>query len=189
MLKRFKRPKKSFAQTVFLVIDMEMTGLNPQADSIVSAGTVMIKQGRISLASAQHYYFLPTSRMADDVTESAHIHLITDAQREAQGESLVPWLAQLSTNLSADVWVFHHAPIDMGFLKVVSERHHISLPKVAVLDTLVREKELRRHELLDSQAQLSLNACRVRYGLPIYRQHHALSDALATPELFLAQQK
>jgi len=189
VLKRFTRQKKSFLDSVFLVIDMEMTGLDPQQDSIVSAGTVMIKQGRISLASAEHHYFLPTSLMADDVSESAHIHLITDAQRETYGESLSDWLVHLSTLLKADVWVFHHAVIDMAFLKAASERLRVALPKVTVLDTLIQEKEKRSAQVLESQTQLSLNACRARYGLPTYRQHHAFSDALATAELFLAQRE
>jgi DNA polymerase-3 subunit epsilon len=170
-----------------LVIDMEMTGLNPKEDTIVSAGSVMIQQGRIKLATAEHHYFLPTTLMGADVGTSAKIHMITDTQRETQGESLAVWLAHITGRLKADAWVFHHAAIDMAFLKTYSERLGITLPKVTVLDTLVIEKEKRADDILDSHAQLNLNACRARYGLPTYRQHHAFSDALATAELYLAQ--
>ncbi len=187
MLSLFRAKPKAFKQTSFLVIDMEMTGLNALEDSIISAGSVMVKSGRVLLSTAEHHYFLPSSMMGDDVSESAHIHMITDSQREQQGEPLATWLADLSTRLKADAWVFHHASLDVSFLKVFSKRLNVSLPKVKVFDTLKFEKEKHPDDHLESHAQLNLNACRVRYHLPVYRQHHALSDALATAELWLAQ--
>ncbi|MEJ2042672.1 MAG: 3'-5' exonuclease [Reinekea sp.] len=172
----------------YLVIDMELTGLEPQEDAIISAGSVMIKQGRIILDSAEHHYFSPVSLMGVDVTQSAHIHLITDNQLEVHGKPLADWLARLSQDLMANAWVFHHAQLDSMFLKTFSERLQIALPSIEVIDTLANEKRLHPEAYLESQAQLNLGACRARYGLPAYRQHHALSDALATAELFLAQQ-
>jgi DNA polymerase-3 subunit epsilon len=187
VLKLFTRKSKQPIGRL-LVLDMEMTGLNPEEDSILSAGTVMIEHGRVKLATAEHHYFQATSLMAADVTESAHIHMITDEQREQQGESLSDWLSLLSTRLKADAWVFHHATIDLSFLKTYSERLGVSLPSVVVFDTMKIEKDNRPNEILESHAQLNLNVCRARYGLPTYRQHHAFSDALATAELYLAQQ-
>ena len=172
----------------YLVIDLELTGLEPQEDAIISAGSVMIRQGRIVLDSAEHHYFSPVSLMGVDVTDSAHIHLITDNQLEVHGEPLVDWLARLSGDLRADAWIFHHAQLDYMFLKTFSERLQIPLPAIDVIDTLANEKRLHPEAYLESQAQLNLSACRTRYRLPAYRQHHALSDALATAELFLAQQ-
>lgn len=183
----FKK-EKPWQEQRLLVIDMEMTGLNAQEDSIVSAGCVVIEQGRIQLAKSEHHYFLPTSLMGSDVSDSAHIHMITDTQREEQGEQLSDWFERLNEELKADSWIFHHAQIDMSFLKVFSERLQIKLPKVTVMDTMQIEQQLHADDQLESHAQLNLNACRARYGLPVYRQHHAMSDALATAELFLAQQ-
>jgi DNA polymerase-3 subunit epsilon len=185
----FKPKTKPFEQTHYLVIDLEMTGLNPLEDSIISAGYVSIKHGRIQLTSAEHQYFKPTSMMGDDVLQSAHIHLITDTQREQEGVELEQWLQELSTRLKADAWVFHHAVIDHAFLKTASERLRQPLPKVQVVDTMIIEREKHADQLLESHAQLNLNACRSRYGLPLYRQHHALSDAIATAELWLAQNR
>lgn len=179
--------KKDWREQTLLVIDMEMTGLDAEEDSILSAGSVMIKQGRIELASAEHHYFQSTSLMGDDVSDSAHIHMITDNQRESQGERLEDWLTRLSHELKADTWVFHHAQIDLSFLQRFSERLEVKLPKVEIEDTLKIEQQLRTDDQLESHAQLNLNVCRARYGLPVYRQHHALSDALATAELYLAQ--
>lgn len=189
MFRWFRRaPATPWQQLRYLVMDLEMTGLNAQEDSIISAGWVCIEQGAIDLASAGHQYFQPSAMMASDVADSAHIHLITDAQLEQNGKPLADWLHRLCGDLSADVWVFHHAPIDRAFLQVFSQRLSISLPEVKVLDTLQIERQLYADQLLEAQSQLSLTACRSRHGLPAYRQHHALSDALATAELFLVQQ-
>ena len=181
------RRKTSWREIRLLVIDLEMTGLNAEEDSIVSAGTVVIEQGRIQLSQSEHHYFQATSLMGEDVTTSAHIHMITDEQREQAGESIEEWLERLHRELHADAWVFHHAPIDLSFLKATARRSQVTLPKVDIYDTLVRERESHPNEHLEHQSQLSLNACRARYNLPVYRQHHALSDALATAELFIAQ--
>lgn len=181
-----RRRKKQWPDARYLVMDLEMSGLDTQEDAIISAGWVRIEQGRIDLASAGHQYFLPTAMMASDVADSAHIHLITDDQLDRQGQSLSDWFHRLSTDLKADTWVFHHAPVDMAFLKVFSARLAVSLPSVTVEDTLQLERQRNTDMPLDSQRQLSLSACRARHGLPAYRQHHALSDALATAELFLA---
>jgi DNA polymerase-3 subunit epsilon len=115
--------------------------------------------------------------------------MITDAQLETQGKPLDAWLQRLSSDLAADAWLFHHATLDVGFLKTFSQRFNIALPSVEIIDTVQIEKRLHVDDHLESHAQLSLNACRARYGLPVYRQHHALRDALSTAELYIAQQR
>ena len=186
MVNWFRKTRPAWSESRVLVMDLEMTGLNAQEDSIISAGWVVIEQGRIELALAGHQYFQPTAMMASDVADSAHIHMITDHQLEQQGQPLSHWLQRLSGDLLADRWVFHHAPIDMAFLKMFSERLSIALPSVAIDDTVLLEQKRYSELTLESQQQLSLTACRARHRLPAYRQHHALSDALATAELYLA---
>jgi DNA polymerase-3 subunit epsilon len=183
----FSQKKQPFDQLRYLVIDMEMTGLDAAENSIISAGTVVIDQGRIQLGSAEHRYFLPTSIMAEDVSETAHIHLITDHKRVSEGQLLQHWLEELNERLLADAWVFHHARIDMSFLKINAARFGLRLPKVKIYDTAAYEQKRRPDEHLQSYEQLNLNSCRKRYNLPPFRQHHALSDAIATAELWLAQ--
>ena len=57
-----------------------------------------------------------------------------------------------------------------------------------VIDTLtLARKWLARRNKEPEQGALRLYALRERYGLPRYNAHNALSDALATAELFLAQ--
>lgn len=188
MFSLFRKQRPKFEDTRFLVIDMELTGLDAKEHSILSTGTVQIINGRLSLATAEHRYFSASALMGDDVTDSAHIHMITDQQREEHGQSLALWLDEICKAEDIDAWVFHHAPIDMSFIKLNCERQGFKLPKIRIVDTLMIERKLHAGKHLESQAQLNLNTCRARYGLPVYRQHHALSDALATAELMLAQE-
>lgn len=168
------------------VVDLELSSLDARTGHILSAGWVAIEGGQIRLGTAGHCLFRQSALMGDDVAQSAHLHHITDQQRE-QGRSLETWLAEQLPQHGADIWVFHHAPLDTAFLKTNCERFGVEWPSPAVLDTLSFEKKRLPREIPGSYRDLNLTACRRRYGLPPYRSHHALSDALATAELCLAQ--
>jgi DNA polymerase-3 subunit epsilon len=65
-----------------------------------------------------------------------------------------------------------------------------------VIDTMQLEARLHRGKkrpgwlarVLGKQAEsIRLADSRLRYGLPLYQAHHALTDALATAELLQAQ--
>ena len=62
--------------TAFMAIDLEMTGLDPKIDQIISIGIVPIYQGRIILAKAQHIKVA----INGSVGSSAVIHGIVDHQ-------------------------------------------------------------------------------------------------------------
>ena len=62
------------------MIDLEVTGLNPAEHSVISAGSLQSIGGKIRLATAEHRYFLPTSLMAEVVSQSVHIDMITNQQ-------------------------------------------------------------------------------------------------------------
>ena len=60
-------------------------------------------------------------------------------------------------------------------------------PPFACLDTLQIEADRRRRREQPAQpGELQLGRLRRAYGLPAYTAHNALTDALATAELFLA---
>lgn len=187
MFNKLFRLKPQLARQRFLVMDLELSGLDAREHDIVSVGSVTIESGSVQLHQAQYRCFTPAALMGSDLINSAHIHGVTDSERMKRGEPLANWLTTLADRSVADAWVFHFAKIDLSFIRAFSKRYAIHLPFPPIYDTLTIERGKHREHLLDSQAQLSLNACRRRYGLPAYRSHHALSDALATAELFLAQ--
>lgn len=175
-----------WSQRRLWVLDLELSGLDVRESHILSAGWVRIDAGRVRLDSAGHCLFRQSALMGDDVLGSAHLHHITDQQREA-GLDLADWLRRVIDGHRDDLWVLHHAPLDIAFLKENCRRFGLDWVRPTILDTLRFEKKRLPREIPGNQRDLNLTACRRRYGLPAYRAHHALSDALATAELCLAQ--
>ncbi|MCW9018026.1 MAG: exonuclease domain-containing protein, partial [Kangiellaceae bacterium] len=62
--------------------------------------------------------------------------------------------------------------------------------RLKMLDTFIIAKNSmqRRHQAI-TPSSLRLFNLRQNYGLPFYKAHNALEDALSTAELFLAQMK
>jgi DNA polymerase-3 subunit epsilon len=129
----------------YLVLDLEMTGLQPASDRIVSMGWVHVQAGRIRMRTARHVLL----SIDGSVAESATVHHLRD-QDLSGGCSEREALRLLLRALQGRVLVAHHA------------------------HRQARDGELR------------LDALRAAYNLPRYPAHNALSDALATAELFLA---
>lgn len=179
-------PARPWSECRLWVLDLELSSLDARGGHILSAGWVGIGQGQIRLDTAGHCLFRQSALMGDDVGDSAHLHHITDQQRE-QGADLGDWLSERLPAHRDDFWVCHHAPLDIAFLKEHCRRFDVEWPEPVVLDTLRFEKKRLPREVPGAYRDLNLTACRRRYGLPAYRAHHAFSDALATAELCLAQ--
>lgn len=172
-----------------LAVDLETTGLDPDHDQIVSLGFVPVDGTSIVLAGAGQVVV----RGSADVGQSAAVHGLTDDTVAATGVELREALDRLLEALAGRVLLAHHAALEQGFLDVACRRvHGQPLPTLAV-DTMALE-----HRLLTTgwrpgwdrepaQGSLRLGAARARHGLPRYRSHDALTDALACAELYLAQ--
>lgn len=166
--------------TRFLVLDCEMTGLNPQKNSLISLGWVEISGTKIKLSSARHTLIYS----GEPVDRSAEIHGLYDNQ-VAGAASIGRALTSLAKHMEGKVVVFHHAPLDLAFLQNAA-RFNVGCPlHFAYVDTMAIES--RRQKLQNRSGSLQLNAVCQKYGLPPALQHNALADARATAELFLAQ--
>jgi DNA polymerase-3 subunit epsilon len=169
-----------FSMTRFLVVDCEMSGLNPKKSQLLSVGWVMIEHGRIVNASAKHL-LIHADRGAG---ESSRIHGLLDSSL-AGATSVAAVLMLLIKHMPGAVLVFHHASLDMRFLQRASMESFRCPLLFSYIDTMLIEK--RRLHLQGKSASLSLTNCRLRYGLSSGSQHNALADAQATAELLLAQ--
>ncbi|RBP51324.1 exonuclease domain-containing protein [Arenicella xantha] len=169
----------------YLVLDLEMTGLDAKVDSILSAGWVLIEQGQVLLSTAQHHY-VQQQQASVNLDQSAPIHNIHH-KHLASGIALEAVLGALLRDLQDHILVVHHAPLDRAFLdKACLSEYGVRL-YTPVIDTLqVERKKLLIHGTLEGQS-LRLNDCRQRYNLPNYKAHNAVIDAIATAELWLAQ--
>lgn len=172
-----------FGQAKIMAFDLEMTGLSPHTDQILSMGLVPIEQGQIQLSKAQ-------SRLVSidgSVGHSATIHGIVDRQLDCAltRDDAMAWFLDVTEGY---VLLAHHAPLDMRFIQMnlaASVSAHLDVP---ILDTLaIERRRLLRQQDVIQEGCLRLGASRERYGLPVYGAHDALSDALASAELLLAQ--
>ncbi|WP_105169238.1 3'-5' exonuclease [Pseudoalteromonas sp. T1lg23B] len=180
---RMKLRQLEFNAARYLILDLELTGLDAQKDEIVSAAWLVLEQGKVRLDSAE--YFL--NKEVKALSQSPVYHGI-DEQMLEQGESINSILTRLAAALEGKILVCHNAPLDWAFLKKACQCYDLVLSPLAILDTMAIEKRrlAARTEPLNIQS-LTLSACRSRYHLPDYAVHNALTDSLATAELLLAQ--
>jgi DNA polymerase-3 subunit epsilon len=159
-LKRRKLLGKNALQQRYLVIDLELTGLDAKQHEIVSVAWVIIDNQCIKMSESQHLI----NKNVKSLEQSPVFHGISD-DAITKGQSLCSILTQLSSHFSDCILVFHNAMLDWGFLKIALKNANITIRPKLILDTLHIE----------------------RYELPSYHCHHALTDAQATAELLLAQ--
>jgi DNA polymerase III subunit epsilon len=177
-------PETDYRELEYLCIDLELTGLNPLTDEILSVGFAPIVKGNIVLAESAHYLVRPSVALPG---ESVVVHGLMD-DRLAEAEPLENVLPHVLLALSGRVLLAHHAPIEINFLNRACERIYGYPLLTRAVDTLDIEKRIRqqRNQPLDGGV-LRLAKAREGYNLPRYRAHNALVDAVASGELFLAQ--
>ncbi|WP_299444679.1 exonuclease domain-containing protein [uncultured Phycicoccus sp.] len=172
------------ADLPLLALDIETTGLDPRTDRVLSLGWVPVDGGRVVLGGAGHVVVSD----AGEVGQSATVHGITD-DALATGSRLDEVLPEVLAALSGRVLLAHFARIETEFLGSACERLWGAGMPCEVVDTF----ELERRAVggvwggATPPGALRLWAARQRRGLPVYRAHEALTDALACAELYLAQ--
>ena len=163
---------------------METTGLEKNKDRVISLGWVVIQNGSIKLNTASHI-LLKNGPIGE---KTVGIHMITDEDITHKGRRPKSAIRYFRRLLRTRILVVHHAPIEIGFLQKLWKEHKISPLSFLILDTLAIERSYKNNtQQVMQQGDYRLPECRTRYGLPDYRGHDALTDALATAELFLAQ--
>lgn len=174
---------KPFLDAPLMAIDLEMTGLDPIHDQVISIGLLPIIKGVIPLDKAQHMMI----SISGSVGQSATVHGIVDNQLHMAltlAEAIDWFLAQTK----GYILVAHHAPLDIQFIQQQLIRCFGQSIPLVFIDTLAIEKKrcLMQQSVL-KEGSLRLNASRERYRLPVYSAHNALIDALSCAELLLAQ--
>lgn len=167
-----------------LAVDIETTGLDPRRDRVLSVAWVPVDGRRVVLAGAGQRLVAD----AGEVGRSATIHGITDDELVA-GAPLEDVVAELLGALRGRVLLAHFARIETEFLGAACRRFWGAGLEVDVVDTFELERRalVRARDVEPAPGALRLGAVRDRRGLPPYRPHEALTDALACAELYLAQ--
>lgn len=174
-----------------VALDFETTGLDSNRDSIVSIGLVDMSLTRIRCTDARHWIVKPETKLH---SRSVVVHGIThSAVADAPYFSTV--VDELLFRLQGKIVIVHHSAIERGFLNVALKRLIHEGIEFPVIDTMALEARFSRklgnslwRSLMGRQkTSIRLTDSRTRYHLPYYRQHNALTDALACAELLQAQ--
>lgn len=171
----------------YLVVDTELTGLDPRRDSIVAIGAVPMRGTAIEVGGGFARLVSPRSDLS---VGSILVHGITHA--EASGsppiEAVLP---ELLAALAGRVLVGHVVGIDLAFLGKETRRiwgRPIGCPAVDTAAThrhleRCRERPCAYHEGTEGAAGDLFTLARDR-GIAVRRAHDPLADAFVTAQLF-----
>ena len=181
----FPRPSEVIESQKIIALDFETTGLDARQDKLLSVGFVDLHFNKVNLGTTHHQII----RSEDELkAENVIIHQITDDAKDA-GDALAEVIPKLLERLAGNVMLAHFRRIEQQFLNAACEVLYGHPCIVPTIDTLEIEKSrLDKRDVAYDPSELRLSNLRIKYGLPNHKAHNALTDAIATAELFLAQQ-
>jgi DNA polymerase-3 subunit epsilon len=178
--RRRSRGRTPWRLAHFCVVDLELTGLDPEHDEIISFAAVPIDAGRVVAGNAVYGLSRSTRALPEESVLVHGIRTVDLADAPPLDEAIEPLLAVMAGRVP----VAHAAWIERSFLDPVMRRHGVRLPG-PILDTRDLGQLLARERGGSSEAP-SLTALARGLGLPVHRPHHALGDALTTAQVFIA---
>lgn len=164
----------------FVVLDCELTGLDPLTASIVSVGAVSVDQGEIVLADS----FDELIRIRFN-TSAVTVHGVTREESLA-GRRVEDVMEDLLTYLGPAVIVGHHIGFDLAALNEVGKKFFdMELPNRS-MDTMRLAIALEREGLLDAEerSDFSLDGLLRRFSIEPHDRHTAAGDAFLTAQVF-----
>ena len=174
-----------------VAVDFETTGLDPSQHGIVSIGLVPFSTHRVRCREAQHWIIRPRMPLRQ---KSITIHGITHDDVD-EAPDLDDILAEVLDAIAGRIVVVHFRGIERPFLDRALRARIDEGIEFPVIDTMAIEARLYPNRkrnwfgrlLGRPPVSIRLADSRIRYGLPHYPPHHALTDALASAELLQAQ--
>ncbi len=167
-----------------IAVDFETTGLDAKKDEIISMGFCPINDHVIRLAECLHIVIKTQQNLTSG---NVAIHGLTD-DILTLGITQQQALFKFMELVKGKIIVAHYHNIERTFIqKLAKQTLGISLP-LSFLDTFwFAEKRMKqKHQTITSNS-LRLFNLRKQQGLPNYKAHNALEDAISTAELLLAQ--
>lgn len=174
---------KIISEVPLLAVDLELTSLDVNTAKITSVGWVEGKNNSINLSRC----FYSVTRAKGDYAQSPVIHGITE-EDAAAGIHIRTVLNVLCQYAQTHLWLCHNASLDLGILQRVFQQTGIDCPDIVYLDTLqLAVYQLKKHHEVLPPNSATLSVCRQRLDLPAVPAHNALDDAMATMQLWFAQ--
>ena len=156
----------------YVVIDLEMTGLNPKMDKILELAAVRVRNGQEAAVYAR--IVNPQVPLSEKITELTGI-----TPREANaGAPSDETVAEFLDFLGDDVLIGQNVIFDYSFLKQWAVNHKRPLEKMAI-DTL----KLAR-AFLPAEQKKDLESLCAYFAIERVHAHRALDDARETMQVF-----
>lgn len=174
-------PDRDLSSVIFVVLDTETTGLDPDTDRMLSIGALRVAGGRIRVREALELYI--AQEHFDH--RSALVHGILRKgphPRIPEKEAL----QRLKEYVGDAVIVGHHIGFDMEMIRRALWRHGLSPLNNQVLDTgILYRKSLLKTPVLKKKEHYSLDELARAFDLSCRDRHTALGDAYITAMAFL----
>jgi DNA polymerase-3 subunit epsilon len=177
----------------YWALDLETGGLDPRSDAILAVGMVPVRRAAILLREAYRTLVRPHDGTRID-PRSVEIHQLVWGE-VTEAPPLEEVLPEIERRLREGVLLVHHRTLDVRFLRRAYRRTGMRWKKPRVVDTvdllmkIAKRARQRTPHLPDDTPVLNLARARKIFGLPDYQAHDALTDAVATAELFLVLRK
>lgn len=173
-----------------LAIDFETTGLDASKDQVLSMGWVTIRNAVIDLQSARHVMIKPRQ---EQLTDTVRYHQLRPEILQRQGVPEDDAFALLCAAMAGKLLLAHGTVVEQSFINAYLQRHcqttHdfplLWLDSLKTAQYIAKQPGLRTSHLVHQDWRLA--SLRQAYGLPAYANHHALVDAIAAAELWLAE--
>lgn len=165
----------------YCVVDLELSGLDPRNDEIISFGAVPIDAGLVGAGHTLYGLARPTRPLPESSVVVHGIRTVDLEEAPPLDEAILPLLGALAGR----VLVAHAAAVERAFLGPALRRQGVRL-REPVLDTAALGRLLMVERGEPPPRLLTLGTLAGALGLPEHRPHHALGDALTTAQVFLA---
>lgn len=156
----------------YVVIDLEMTGLNAKTDKILEVAAIRVRDGRECACFSA--IVNPQVVLSEKVTELTGIR----QEQADSGKPLDETMQEFLGFLGEDILVGQNIIFDYSFLKQWAVNHKLVLEKQAV-DTL----KLAR-KFLPAEEKKDLDSLCAYFGILRVNAHRALDDARETMQIF-----
>lgn len=171
----------------WVCLDLEMTGLNPKTDHILSVGAVKIIQQNNTLAiDTSEYLSIICRPPTMPTTDSIIIHGLRpiDVENGLDYESM---LKALLSFIGGRTIVGFCTEMDVGFLNALIKPYlGVPLPNdrldVSIMEQKIRQRQNKNPDMIIEKKHL--NTLLSEYRIPRLPSHDALNDAMMTAMLF-----
>ena len=156
----------------YVVLDLEMTGLNPKNDKVIEIAAVKVQNGKI--ADTYSTLVNPQIKISERITELTGI----TNEMVTSGASMDEAMQKLIDFIDGEVIVGHNVRFDYSFIKQWAVNHKIPL-ELKAYDTLKMARTL-----LPQEQPKKLEALCEYFNIPRENAHRALDDTIETKKIF-----